>query len=158
MLCFPRVWHKKLINFDYGSISGRGRKADRLAGWGRSGQMLPIFGSIQGVEAATTCCTKHRAMRPLHTRAFELLVVQVRHVLALQLRWRLAAGVGRQAGGAAEEPGQPGQMAVAGERIVRQSECPQTSQSAEDVVRQGCQVVVVQRAAKYEWMVSGWSR
>jgi len=97
-------------------------------------------------------------MRPLHTRTFELLVVQVRHVLALQLRWRLAACVGRQAGGAAEEPGQPGQMAVAGERIVRQPECPQTSQSAEDVVRQGCQVVVVQRAAKYEWMVSGWSR
>jgi len=115
--------------------------------------MLPIFGSIQGVEAATTCCTKHRAIGhwPLHTRAFELLVVQVRHVLALQLRWRLAAGVGRQAGGTAKESRQPGQMAVAGERIVRQPECPQTSQSAEDVVRQGSQVVVVQRAGKYKW-------
>lgn len=82
----------------------------------------------------------------LLTRTFELLVVQVRHVLALQLGGRLAAGVGGEAGGAAQEAGQPGQMAVAGERVVGQPQRPQPPQTAEDVVGQRRQVVVVQRA------------
>lgn len=119
------------------------------------------------MEAATTCCTRQLGSKqpyplPLHTRAFELLVVQVRHVLALQLRRRLAAGVGRQAGGAAQEPRQPGQMAVAGEGIVRQPQRSQSSQSSEDVVRQRRQVVVVQRAVgegkKEAYIWSVWSR
>lgn len=71
------TWHIKLINL-----------ASRAA-------LRPH--DISALHIWQCNCATTVQLCPIHTWAFELLVVQVRHVLALQLRWRLAARVGSQA-------------------------------------------------------------
>lgn len=80
------------------------------------------------------------------TGTLKLLVVQISHVLALQLAGRMASRVRRQTRGGAQKARQPRQMTVARERIVGQAERTDARLAGERVARHGGQVVVVERA------------
>jgi len=82
--------------------------------------------------------------REVLTRAFKLLIVQVCHVLSLQLVRREAPGVQPQTGYPPQPACQPGQVTVTDEIVVRQTEGPQSVHVLEHVLAERRQVVVVQ--------------
>lgn len=84
------------------------------------------------------------------TRTLELLVVQVGHVLALELAGRVAARVRGQPGCILQIARQPRQMTVARERILRQAQRPQPGHPGEHVPGKCRDVVVVERAGRWK--------
>jgi len=78
------------------------------------------------------------------TRTFEFLVVQIRHVLSLQLVRREAPGVQPQTGHPPQPACQPSQVTVTDEIVVRQTEGAQSVHVLEHVLAERRQVVVVQ--------------
>lgn len=82
--------------------------------------------------------------RGLLTRAFELLVVQISHVLSLELVGRKAPGVQPQARRSSQPARQPRQVTVADEVVVRQPQGTKSEHVVEHVLSERRQVVVVQ--------------